>query len=111
MRRCTQGFTVVEILVAITLLGVGVTAWIGTSAAAVRLGGDARRTVLAAYRAHDRAARVGSSGCDGLGSGSAAGERWSATAVGNGVWLVHAEAAYVAAGAARVATYEILVSC
>jgi prepilin-type N-terminal cleavage/methylation domain-containing protein len=83
----SSGFTIVEILVAVLVLGVGLIALAGSSAAVTRMLGASRRTTLAAQAAERRleqlrlTARSSATGCLALASGTQAypdgmAERW-----------------------------------
>jgi len=83
----SSGFTIIEILVAVLVLGVGLIALAGSSAAVTRMLGASRRTSFAAQAAERRleqlrlTARSSASGCLSLASGAQAypqgmTERW-----------------------------------
>lgn len=104
-------FTLPELLVALTLLAVGVAGWVATSAAAIRLAAAADREIAAHHRARSRAALVAAAPCAAMQGGTAAGERWIVSASGNGIRLVRAEVAFLGHRAPRVAIYELAVAC
>jgi prepilin-type N-terminal cleavage/methylation domain-containing protein len=54
MRRTEQGFTLVEVLIAIVILGVGVTALVGSSALVTRMVGRGQSETRAAETANQR---------------------------------------------------------
>jgi prepilin-type N-terminal cleavage/methylation domain-containing protein len=74
----SSGFTIIEILVAVMVLGVGLIALTGSSAAVTRMLGASRRTSFAAQAAERRleqlrlTARSSASGCLALASGTQA---------------------------------------
>lgn len=86
-----SGFTLVELLVAITLLGVGVAAWVSTSAVALRTAAEAERQ-LATLRLLREAAERLAARCAPPGAGERDGTRWTVTIAGAGVRLVRVEA-------------------
>ncbi len=54
MTRSDQGFTIVEVLVAVLVLTVGVTALVGSAGIVTRMIGQGRRTTQVAQRAERR---------------------------------------------------------
>lgn len=54
MRRTEQGFTLVEVLIAVVILGVGVTALVGSSALVTRMVGRGQSETRAAETANQR---------------------------------------------------------
>ena len=110
MRVRRDGFTLVELLVALTLLGVGVAAWVSTSAIAVRTAADAERELAALTLARETAEGLAAR-CGPVGSGEGAGVRWMISSVGAGVRLVRAEALARDIGAPTAAVAEIAASC
>src|SRR6478609_778697 len=84
--RGSFGFTVIEILVAVVVIGIGLLALAGSSALVLRMLADGRRTTVAIQRAEHRLEdlRRQARGCPGLTPGSAIGpsgvnERWEIT--------------------------------
>lgn len=103
------GVTLVELLVALTLLGVGISAWVTTGAAALRVAAaaDREQTARRAARAQAErlAARCASSG------GTLGSIRWEVRSLDNGVRHVRVEASYHGAGRPQLATFERVVVC
>lgn len=106
-----NGFTVVESLVALTLIGVGVAAWMATATLGVAVAADAARATNAAHRARNRAVQVASLPCTGVVSGSSASENWTVREYANGMRLVEAESKYRTRTRSDAAHYAILVAC
>ncbi len=84
--RTRHGTSLVELIVALTLLGVGALALAGTGALALRLSAEARRQASAARLAHSRIERLRSA-CAPAAAGAATSpegieERWSVAADG-----------------------------
>lgn len=98
MHSLRAGFTLVELLVALTLLGVGAAGWVGTSAVAVRIAGSASRGLSALSLAHDHAERAVATSC--------ANDRASA-----GASIVRVERAWIAEREPRMAVIERLALC
>ena len=106
-----RGFTVVESLVALTLIGVGVAAWMSTARLGVAVAADAERATRGAYRARNRAEHLASLPCESVVTGANATERWTVTAYGNGMRLVEVQSPYGYGVRAGLAEYAMLVSC
>lgn len=105
------GFTLVELLVALTLLGVGVAAWVGTSAVALRTAAQAERELTALRLARDVAEQLAAE-CHAPGSGERAGVRWTVTLAGAGILHVRVEPpVFPGAGAQAAADAEIAATC
>ena len=111
MRLYRGGFTLVEMLVALTLIGVGVAAWVGTTALALQVAGDARRTTDAELRARSRAEQLAAGECAALVSGAAGAESWTVTSLRHRVRLVRVEVTYRAERTTRIAAYDIAAAC
>lgn len=105
------GFTVVELLVALTLIGVGVVAWVGTSVVAIRIVGAAERESAAAVAVRRQAELLAARACPGPGSGSSEGITWTVDPMPNGVRQVHARLAFAGEDAPRVATAHVAAIC
>jgi Tfp pilus assembly protein PilV len=88
--QCRTAFTLVELLVACLVLGVGVLGLASTSVAVARLTGDAARASTAIERGQARVESLRASHCAG-GSGTVAlagiAEWWSASSASGGAWL------------------------
>ena len=111
MRLRTHGFTLVEMLVALTLIGVGVAAWVGTTAVALQLAGASRRTTEAELRARSRAELLAGGECGSLVSGASFPESWTVTPLRHGIRLVRVEMRYRDERRMRVAAYEMAAAC
>ena len=109
--RARHGFTLVEMLVALTLLGVGVTAWIGTATLAVRIAGAASRETAAHQRARSRAERLAGGPCASLAAGARDGETWTVDSRANGVRAIRVVVPFTGERAVRHATYELTLLC
>lgn len=84
--RVARGFTLVELLVAATLLAVGLLALVGCATAVARLVGDGERRATVAALAARRLEQLHASGCAATGgSGIERGvrERWSVASRGS----------------------------
>lgn len=115
--RRRSGLSIVELLVALVLLGVGLLGVAGASARAIAVSGKAARERRAAQRAADRIAVLASQGCSGARSGMlvdstfGATERWSVSASAAGVALVDADVRWTAQGGARSLTLRSAILC
>jgi prepilin-type N-terminal cleavage/methylation domain-containing protein len=106
-----QGFTVVESLVALTLIGVGVAAWMATATLSVSLAASAEQATRGAYAARNRAEHLASLPCASLTDGSDGTVRWMVHAYPGGMRLIATESPYGSGSRAGVARYAILVAC
>jgi len=70
MRANRSGFTLVEVIVAILVLGVGLLGLLGAAASTIRVIGEGDRAVAAAYHAGGRMDQLTAQGCDDAASGS-----------------------------------------
>jgi prepilin-type N-terminal cleavage/methylation domain-containing protein len=104
-------FTIVEMLVALTLLGVGVLGWLATGTAALCMSTAADRAVTAHLRARSRAAEVASRPCAAMRDGDAPGESWRIESAGNDIRLVHALVPFAGLDRPDTATYAVAVEC
>lgn len=111
MRRRRRGFTLVEMLVALTLLGIGVVAWLGTTTLAVRMAGAATRETAAHYRSRSRAQQLAGSPCSAVVAGASPTEWWTVAAMANGIRLVRVVAPYADERGERLAVYELVIAC
>jgi prepilin-type N-terminal cleavage/methylation domain-containing protein len=85
-----RAFTLLELLAACTVLGVGVLALASTSVAIARLTGDAQRAGIAAERGQARVESMRAAGCSassGAGVGNGVSEWWSAAPAAPGISL------------------------
>lgn len=122
MRHSDRGFTLIEVLVAIVVLGVGILALAGTSALATRMIGrgkvEAGASVAGSRRLEMlRLAAYGSTpSCTGsqFASGDAPGngltESWVVPAAG-GLRMVRVTLVYRTVSGSRVATLETALEC
>lgn len=111
MRRRRHGFTLVETLVAVTLLAVGMTAWVATSAVAMRLAAAGERETAAHHRVRARAERLAGGTCAGAVSGSKGLDSWMVTPLANGVRLIHVESSFMAEARERLVTFDLMMAC
>src|SRR6476659_140275 len=92
-----DGFTIVEVLVALILFAVALLGVAGSSALAVRVTGSALRERRAVQRAADRIAALRAQGCASARSGTttdatlALDEAWSVSPAASGVTLIDAQ--------------------
>ena len=70
MRANRSGFTLVEVIVAILVLGVGLLGLLGAAASTIRVIGEGDRAVAAAYHSSGRIDQLTAQGCDDVASGS-----------------------------------------
>lgn len=94
MRHQRRGFTLVEVLVALTLIAVGMAAWVGTAAIALRVAGSAERESGAVLAARSTAQRIASQRCGPSGSGSDDATRWRVEHLANGTRRIRVERAF-----------------
>jgi prepilin-type N-terminal cleavage/methylation domain-containing protein len=117
----SSGFTIIEILVAVLVMGVGLIALTGSSAAVTRMLGASRRTSLATQAAERRleqlrlTARRSATGCLTLTSGSAAypqgmTERWEVVPR-PGVVLVRVVTSWPAGRGSSADTVATAIAC
>ena len=121
MKRSRSGFTLIEVLVAVTVLAVGVVAMAGSAAAVTRMIGrgkiDTRASQLATERleALRRTALFTTPRCTGLASGSSAASgnvtlAWTVTTSGTGR-TVSVHATYATARGPRTDTLTTYIEC
>ena len=67
--RRRDGFTVIEVMIAMIVLSVGLLGLLGAGAMTVRAIGESDRTVAAAYYASERLERLEALGCDQVSGG------------------------------------------
>lgn len=88
MTRARNGFTVIEVIIAIMILSVGIIALVSTAAMATRMIGQGQRYTEAAQMANRRFEILRAMPCDSLAAGADTTdrftERWTITAVGSG---------------------------
>lgn len=108
----TDGFTLVELLVALTLLGVGIGGWVGTSAVALRTVAAADRESSAVAGNLRIAAAVVARGCVVSAAAIGGGTTARVDSLRHAFRVVTVERAYPGASAApRVATIELAAAC
>ncbi|HKS05917.1 MAG TPA: prepilin-type N-terminal cleavage/methylation domain-containing protein [Gemmatimonadaceae bacterium] len=69
-RRARRGFTIIEVLIAVTILIVGVLGMIGTSAAITKMLSRGNRSNRAAFLAQERLERLMATPCQLLANGT-----------------------------------------
>jgi prepilin-type N-terminal cleavage/methylation domain-containing protein len=112
-----NGFTIIEVIIALTLLACGALAIVGASAAAVRAVDSADRQRHAITTARERLEDLAASGCSRLSGGTATDsarglrESWRIAAGRNGVSLVTDSVTYVDRAARRLVVLHRLVVC
>jgi prepilin-type N-terminal cleavage/methylation domain-containing protein len=115
--RRRDGFSIVEVLVALVLLTVGMLGIAGNCSLAVRVTGAAAHERRAAQRAADRIAELTSQGCvaarGGLITGDAAefSERWTIGASGSSAALVDAEVRWASPSGERSVVLRSAILC
>ena len=110
----TRGCTVVEILVAIALFGIGVLALASSSAVVVRRLYAARANTAAAAITASRFAQIGAARCGGAASGSSTHpvgvtESWASSSAGTGLVRVHVTLLFTRSG--KTSDFESVVAC
>ena len=70
MKQIESGFTIIEVLIAITMLSIGLLGMLGATGATIRVLGENDRMVTATYLATQRLERLEALGCDAATSGS-----------------------------------------
>lgn len=117
MAKNSTGFTIIEVLIAITMLSIGLLGMLGASAATIRVLGESDRMVTAAYQANRELERLESLGCDAATSGSATEQRvdlaWTVGgATTDRTRPITLTASYqMGRGRVRVDTFEKAIQC
>jgi len=70
MSNTESGFTIVEVIIAITMLSVGLLGILGATAATIRVLGESDRMATAAFQATERLERLEALACDAATSGT-----------------------------------------
>ena len=70
MTQNRSGFTIIEVIIAITMLAIGLLAMLGATAATIRVLGEGDRMVTAAYQATRQLEQLEAVGCDAATGGS-----------------------------------------
>ena len=65
-----SGFTIIEVIIAITMLSVGLLGALGATAATIRVLGESDRMVTAAFQATQQLEQLEALGCDAASGGS-----------------------------------------
>ena len=112
-----SGFTIAEVVVALTLLAVALLGLAGSSAITVRTTGAALRERRAVQRGADRLATLRALGCSAVRNGAASDallaldERWTVTPSANGVALIDEQVRWRSADRMRVITLRSAILC
>jgi len=117
-RRARRGVTLVELIVAITILSVGLLAIVGSSAAIARGLGEARTDNLAAYAAESRFELLAGTACTSLSLGSpttsenrGVTEKYHVTDAGNNTRLIVDSVSWKTRRGTRRQTFTTLIPC
>ena len=117
MRRhpsSANGFTLIEVIVALVLLTIGVLGLAGVARSVARLTSESARLATATALAGARVERLRAGRCAGLASGSAATgaytEEWSADA-GGAARAVRVTVTYPATGGSRTRALAAVIAC
>lgn len=109
------GFTIVELLVAMMVFGIGVLGLAATTATVARLMGSASRQTMAAAVAQSRIEKLRGVPCAALTSGSETvrgiTSTWTVSAVTRGVNITETVAFPTARGGTRTRVYMTTVAC
>ncbi len=70
MSKTESGFTIIEVIIAITMLSVGLLGMLGATASTIRLLGESDRMATAAFQATQRLERLEALACDAATSGT-----------------------------------------
>jgi prepilin-type N-terminal cleavage/methylation domain-containing protein len=114
--RC-GGFTLPEVLLALTLLACGALALVAASATAIRTIAAAETQIIATAVARNRVEHLAAGGCSTLRGGTAVDssramrERWTVSTSRNGAYLVTDTVEYAERDAVRRVVLERLVLC
>lgn len=117
-----QGFTLIEVLVAVTVLGVGILGLVGSSALVTRMIGRGRHTTMAVQIAQERLDRLRqvalstATPCTALNNGTQGAttdgltESWTVGGAGD-LRTLAASVTYNAARGARTVTLNTIIRC
>ncbi|MGH7679701.1 MAG: type IV pilus modification PilV family protein, partial [Gemmatimonadaceae bacterium] len=115
-RRPRRGVTLIELIVASTILMMGLLAIVGVSASIARSLGQARIDGLAAMAAQSRFERLAGSFCEELvldvvtvDSARGVTERWVVTDAGNNTRLLTDSVSWITQRATRRANFQTLI--
>jgi prepilin-type N-terminal cleavage/methylation domain-containing protein len=113
-----DGVTLVELIVAMTLLSIGLLAIVGTSGGIARSLGEARGDNLAATVAQSRFEEIAGSQCQGMSLGSlktvvtrGVTEKYIVTDGGNNTLLVRDTVSWVTRRGTRKQAFQTLLPC
>lgn len=112
-----SGFTLVEVIVAVTFLSVALLGMLAATAATVRVVGESDRAVTVAFQANQQLENLEALGCDAAASGSSSYEsinlRWAVSgAPTDNTRPVVLTASYALnRGRSRVDTFEKVLQC
>ena len=111
-----QGFTVVEVLVALVVVAVGLLGVAAASASALRAAISARRERSAILRAQSRIAVIQAAGCSGATDGAQAlpgglVDRWTLSVARHGVRLIDVRAEWNDGGSRRALFLRTALLC
>ncbi len=117
MKPNRTGFTLIEVVIAITFLSVGMLGLLAATAATVRVMGESDRVVTVAFQANEQLENLEALGCDNATDGSSTYEgidmKWSVSgAVTDRTRPVMLLASYsINGGRSRVDTFEKVMQC
>jgi prepilin-type N-terminal cleavage/methylation domain-containing protein len=117
MTNNESGFTIIEVLIAITMLSIALLGMLGATASTVRVVGESDRMVTAAYQANRQLERLEALGCDAATSGTATEQRVDLTWTVSGATTdrtrpITLSASYqMGRGRIRVDTFEKAIQC
>ena len=70
MSKTESGFTIIEVIIAITMLSVGLLGMLGATASTIRLLGESDRMATAAFQATQQLERLEALACDAAAGGT-----------------------------------------
>ena len=113
--QAREGFTIVELLVALMIFAVGMLGLAATAGSVTRMMGGAKRQVIAATVAQTRLERLRSSPCTSIVSGADTTRgiisTWTVTAVTRGVNISEKVSFKTSKSALRTRTYTTTIPC
>jgi prepilin-type N-terminal cleavage/methylation domain-containing protein len=119
--RGAQGFTLVEVMIAIVVLTVGLLGLVTSSAMATRMIARGQRSAIAATFASQRFERLRTTGCANQAAGAdtllrgstwVAINNWEFTTAANSTWRILVRSTYkTQQGRTRIAKLETSISC
>lgn len=111
------GFTLAEVLLALTILASAAVVIVSVTGAGLRATGDARDRALAVAAARHRLETLAAAGCDSIVSGastdstSGLAERWIVQRLRNGVGLIADSVQYLVRGVSHSIVLHRVVLC